>query len=61
MTDTAEAARRPERAILSALTHGAGELGANIAAAVLPALRDLEETARSTAIQGRGRPGAPRA
>ncbi|WP_441292425.1 DUF4351 domain-containing protein [Sorangium sp. KYC3313] len=43
MTDTAEAARRPERAILSALTHGAGELGANIAAAVLPAIRELDE------------------
>ncbi|WP_437293528.1 DUF4351 domain-containing protein [Sorangium sp. So ce426] len=43
MTDTAEAARRPERAILSALTHGAGEQGANIAAAVLPAIRELDE------------------
>jgi hypothetical protein len=61
VTDTAEAARRPERAVLSALMHGAGELGANIAAAVVPALRDLEETARFAAIQGRWRPEAPRA
>ncbi|MDC0677795.1 MULTISPECIES: hypothetical protein [Sorangium] len=51
-TDTVEAARRPERAILSALTHGAGELGGNLAAVVVPNLRDLEETARSTAISG---------
>ncbi|WP_437980356.1 DUF4351 domain-containing protein [Sorangium sp. So ce117] len=43
MTDKAEAARRPELGVLSALAHGAGELGANIAAAVLPAIRELDE------------------
>ncbi|WP_441292492.1 DUF4351 domain-containing protein [Sorangium sp. KYC3313] len=43
VTDTAEAARRPELAVLSALAHGAGEQGAAIAAAVLPAIRDLDE------------------
>ncbi|WP_438038199.1 DUF4351 domain-containing protein [Sorangium sp. So ce128] len=43
MTDTAEAARRPELGVLSALAHGAGEQGANIAAAVLPAIRELDE------------------
>nr|WP_044966032.1 DUF4351 domain-containing protein [Sorangium cellulosum] len=43
VTDTAEAARRPELGVLSALAHGAGEQGANIAAAVLPAIRELDE------------------
>ncbi|WP_437275390.1 DUF4351 domain-containing protein [Sorangium sp. So ce375] len=47
MTDPAEAARRPELAVLSAMAHGGGEQGARIAAAVLPAIRELdEETAR---------------
>jgi hypothetical protein len=47
VTDTAEAARRPELAVLSALAHGASELGAAIAAAVLPAIQGLpEERAR---------------
>jgi hypothetical protein len=43
VTDTDAAARRPEFAVLSALAHGAGEQGAAIAAAVPPALRDLDE------------------
>jgi hypothetical protein len=41
VTDPAEAARRPELAVLSALAHGEGELGAAIAAAVLPAVAAL--------------------
>ena len=43
VTDPAEAARRPELAVLSALAHGASELGAAIAAAALPAIRGLDE------------------
>jgi hypothetical protein len=43
VTDPAEAARRPELAVLSAMAHGAGELGAAIAAAVLPAIQGLDE------------------
>ena len=43
VTDPAEAARRPELAVLSVMAHGAGELGAAIAAAVLPAIQDLDE------------------
>jgi hypothetical protein len=43
VTDPAEAARRPELAVLSAMAHGASELGAAIAAAVLPALQELDE------------------
>ncbi len=43
VTDPAEAARRPELAVLSAMAHGASELGAAIAAAVLPAIRELDE------------------
>jgi len=43
VTDPAEAARRPELAVLSAMAHGAGELGAAIAAAVLPAIRELDD------------------
>jgi hypothetical protein len=41
VTDPAEAARRPELAVLSALAHGDGEQGAAIAAAVLPAVAGL--------------------
>ena len=43
VTDPAEAARRPELAVLSAMAHGASELGAAIAAAALPAIRELDE------------------
>lgn len=43
VTDPAEAARRPELAVLSALAHGSSEQGAAIAAAVLPAIRELDE------------------
>ncbi|WP_438014445.1 DUF4351 domain-containing protein [Sorangium sp. So ce315] len=43
VTDPAEAARRPELAVLSALAHGSSEQGATIAAAVLPAIRELDE------------------
>ncbi len=47
VTDPADAARRPELAVLSAMAHGETEHGAAIAAAVLPALRGLaEEQAR---------------
>jgi hypothetical protein len=41
VTDPAEAARRPELAVLSAMAHGESEQGAVIAAAVLPAIRGL--------------------
>ncbi|MBK8257561.1 MAG: hypothetical protein IPK82_33445 [Polyangiaceae bacterium] len=41
--DVAEAARRPELAVLSAMAHGQGEQGAAIAAAVLPAIRGLDD------------------
>jgi hypothetical protein len=41
VTDPAEAARRPELAVLSAMAHGEGDLGAAIAAAVLPAVAGL--------------------
>ncbi|KYG02813.1 hypothetical protein BE21_54290 [Sorangium cellulosum] len=43
VTDAAEAARRPELAVLSALAHGEGEQGVKIAAAALPAIRELDE------------------
>ena len=43
VTDPVEAARRPELAVLSAMAHGDGELGAAIAAAVLPAVRGLDD------------------
>ena len=43
VTDPADAARRPELAVLSAMAHGATEHGAAIAAAVLPALRGLDD------------------
>lgn len=47
VTDPAEAARRPELAVLSALAHGEGEQGAAIAAAVLPVVAGLgDEQAR---------------
>jgi hypothetical protein len=43
VTDPEEAARWPELGVLSALAHGASELGETIAAAVLPALRGLDD------------------
>lgn len=43
ITDLGEAARRPELGVLSAMAHGEAEHGATIAAAVLPALRGLDE------------------
>jgi hypothetical protein len=38
-----EAARRPELAVLSAMAHGESDMGAAIAAAVLPAIQGLDE------------------
>ena len=47
ITDPAEAARRPELAVLSAMAHGASEQGAAIASAVLPVVAQLgDERAR---------------
>ena len=43
VTDPAEAARRPELGVLSAMSHGDTEYGASIAGAVLPALRGLDD------------------
>jgi hypothetical protein len=43
ITDPVEAARRPELAVLSAMAHGDSELGAAIAAAVLPAVGCLDD------------------
>ncbi|MEO7329083.1 MAG: hypothetical protein ABI193_10920 [Minicystis sp.] len=43
VTDPAEAARRPELGVLSILAHGQGDRGAAIAAAVLPAIRELDD------------------
>src|SRR4051794_29388177 len=43
VTDLGEAARRPELGVLSALAHGETGQGATIAAAVLPAIRELDE------------------
>ena len=43
VTDPAEAARRPELGVLSAMAHGEGEHGAAIAAAVLPTIRGLQD------------------
>jgi hypothetical protein len=43
VTDPEEAARRPELGVLSALAHGESEQGATIAAAVLPAIRGLDD------------------
>jgi hypothetical protein len=41
VTDPAEATRRPELGVLSAMAHGDGDQGAEIAAAVLPAVAEL--------------------
>jgi len=43
VTDFGEAARRPELGVLSAMAHGDHEQGATIAAAVLPAIRGLDD------------------
>jgi hypothetical protein len=43
VTDPAEAARRPELAVLSAMAHGESEFGAAIASAALPAIRRLDD------------------
>src|SRR3954471_7288824 len=43
VTDPGEAARRPELGVLSAMAHGETEQGATIAAAVLPAIRGLDD------------------
>jgi hypothetical protein len=43
VTDLGEAARRPELAVLSAMAHGETDEGATIAAAVLPAIRGLDD------------------
>ena len=43
VTDPEEAARRPELGVLSAIAHGNTGEGASIAAAVLPAVRGLDE------------------
>jgi hypothetical protein len=43
VVDPAEAARRPELGVLSAMAHGESEQGAAIAAAVLPAIRGLDD------------------
>jgi len=43
VTDPGEAARRPELGVLSAMAHGETEQGATIAAAVLPAVRGLDD------------------
>jgi hypothetical protein len=43
VTDPAEASRRPELGVLSAIAHGDSEQGAMIAAAVLPAIQGLDE------------------
>ena len=43
VSDAGEAARRPELGVLSAMAHGATEKGVTIAAAVLPAIRDLDD------------------
>ncbi len=47
VTEPAEAARRPELAVLSAMAHGESEQGATIASAVLPALQGLEDEGRA--------------
>jgi hypothetical protein len=46
VTDPAEAARRVELAVLSAMAHGETEQGAPIAAAVLPAIHGLDDEER---------------
>jgi hypothetical protein len=43
VTDPEEAARRPELGVLSAMVHGETEQGTTIAAAVLPAIRGLDD------------------
>jgi len=43
VTDPAEAARRPELSVLSVLAHGETDHGAAIAAAVLPAVAELDD------------------
>jgi hypothetical protein len=43
VTDAAEAARRPELGVLSAMAHGETEQGATIAGAVLPAIEGLDD------------------
>jgi hypothetical protein len=43
VTDSAEAARRPELAVLSAMAHGESELGEAIATAVLPGIQALDD------------------
>ncbi len=43
VTDLGEAARRPELGVLSAMAHGQTEQGTTIAAAVLPAIRELDD------------------
>jgi len=43
VTDPAEAARRPELAVLSAMAHGETEQGATIAGALLPAIQGLDD------------------
>jgi len=43
VTDIEEAARRPELGVLSAMAYGKTEEGATIAAAVLPAIRGLDD------------------
>jgi hypothetical protein len=43
VTDLEQAALRPELGVLSAIAHGDSEQGATIAAAVLPAVLDLDE------------------
>ena len=43
VTDLEEAVRRPELGVLSVMAHGETEQGATIAAAVLPAIRGLDD------------------
>ncbi len=43
VTDLEEAARRPELGVLSVMAHGEARQGATIAAAVLPAIRELDD------------------
>jgi hypothetical protein len=43
VTDPGDASRRPELGVLSAMAHGDTEQGATIAAALLPAIRELDE------------------
>jgi hypothetical protein len=43
VADPKEAIRRPELGVLSALAHGESEKGTTIAAAVLPAIRGLDD------------------